>query len=128
MENKRRNIADYKIIKEANGERFRFFCEASGGAICTTGPIRADTPEEALTVAWNTEGKKHFNRCGKCGRWICNAMTNADTLECVDCSPWENPPRFCPSCGKEIKTTSLYCSVCGIRLMYGGRDAYVAAE
>ncbi len=128
MENKMQDTASYKIIKEANGERFRFFCAGSGGAICTTPPIRAESSEEALQIAWVTEGRKHFNRCAKCGRWVCNAMTNADTLECVDCSPWEDPPKFCSSCGKKVEMTSLYCSACGIRLMYGGRDAYVTAE
>ncbi len=127
MENKRPNVARYKIINEETGNRYRFFCEASGGAVCTTRPIRAETPEQELLLAWETEGRKHFNRCGKCGKWICNVMTNADTLACVDCSPWENPPRFCPACGKEIRAAALYCNACGVRLMYGGGDADASA-
>lgn len=126
MENKKRRVTSYKIIKEATGTRFRFFCEASGGAVCTTNPICAETPDKALMLAWETEGREHFNRCAKCGRWVCNAMTNADTLECVDCSPWENPPKFCPSCGKRIEGSSLYCSECGVKLMYGG-DVHASA-
>lgn len=26
-------------------------------------------------------------------------MYNADVMECVDCAPWENVPKFCPECG-----------------------------
>ncbi len=127
MENKRPTIARYKIIKEENGNRYRFFCESSGGAVCTTDPINGENPEKELLFAWESEGRKHFNRCGKCGKWVCNAMTNADTLECVDCSPWENPPRFCPSCGKKIGTVGLYCDGCGVRLMYGRGNANASA-
>ncbi len=120
MENKKPDVASYKIIKEVSGNRFRFFCEASGGAVCTTNPIRAETHEDALRVAWESVGRAYFNKCAKCGKWVCNVMTNADTLECVDCSPWEEPPKYCPSCGKKISLTSLYCSECGVKLMYGG--------
>lgn len=122
MEDKRPDIARYQVIKEETGNRYRFFCQGSGGAVCTTRPIRAETPEQELMLAWKSEGREHFNRCSRCGSWVCNAMTNADTLECVDCSPWENPPRFCPLCGKEIKVASLYCNGCGSRLMYRGGD------
>ena len=122
MENKKMDIARYSIIKEETGNRYRFYCEASGGALCTTHPIRAETPEQELSLAWETEGKKYFNRCRKCGKWVCNAMTNADTLECVDCSPWKNPPKFCSSCGKEVEPMSLYCTECGIRLKIGGGE------
>ncbi len=119
MEKKKPDIARYKIIREAIGNRYRFFCEASGAAVYTSGPIRADTPDEELKLAWEG-GRQHFNRCQKCGKWVCNAMTNADTLSCVDCSPWENPPRYCPACGIKLEGIDPYCRACGTRLMYGG--------
>ena len=120
MENKRPDVPRYRIIKEGNGNRYRFFCESSGGAVCTTLPVKAEAPDDELMLAWESEGKHHFNKCGKCGKWVCNAMTNADTLQCVNCSPWENPPRFCTFCGKEIVKPSLFCDECGKKLMYGG--------
>ncbi len=119
MERKDRVSARYTIIHEESGRRYRFFCEASGAAVYTSGPLRADTPDRETELAWE-EGKQHFNRCQICGKWVCNAMTNADTLACVDCSPWENPPKYCPGCGIPLKGINLYCQVCGTRLMYGG--------
>ncbi len=42
----------YKILADTNGNRYRFFCDLSGAAVCTTGPIRADTEEKELEDAW----------------------------------------------------------------------------
>ncbi len=118
-----RRTAPYKIVAETTAGRvFRFFCEASGAAVCTTKLIQADTDNEALLFAWQNEGKNHFNKCHACGRWICDAMYNADVLNCVDCSPWEDPPNFCPKCGIQIPQGDTFCRKCGVRLMYGGDD------
>ena len=114
--------ASFKIIHTKDGNKYRFFCEACGGAVCTTKPIRADTPEKELQIAWESEGKKHFNLCHCCGKWICDAMYNADTLSCVDCTPWEDPPDYCPNCGCKVPEGNTFCNECGIRLMYGGES------
>lgn len=119
MTNKTYATAKYKIIADSGGNRYRFFCDSSGMLLCTTAPIRADTQAEELKLAWETEGKKHFNCCAKCGRFICDAMYNADTGECVDCSPWEELPKYCSHCGKVIPNHETFCRDCGIRLRYG---------
>lgn len=124
MEQKDRRSANYTIIKAAAGNRYRFYCEASGAAVYTSKPIPADAPD-ALEGAW-AEARQHFNRCQKCGKWVCNVMTNADTLSCVDCSPWENPPRYCPGCGIALEGVNPYCRACGSRLMYGGERSAAA--
>ena len=113
--------ASFKIIHTKDGNRYRFFCEACGGAVCTTKPIRADTPEKELQIAWESEGKYRFNKCTKCGRYISDAMYNADVLKCVDCVPWEKKPRYCAHCGKELPSSpnSKYCKDCGAKLQYG---------
>ena len=82
--------ATYKVISEKSGNRYQFFCDLSGALCCTTKPIKIDNPQKELEFAWNNEGKMMFNRCVKCGKWISDVMYNPDTLECVDCSPWEN--------------------------------------
>ncbi len=116
-----RRTAPYRIVAETTaGKVFRFFCEASGAAVSTTKPIRAETENGALLLAWQNEGKQHFNKCHACGKWICDAMYNADVFNCVDCSPWEDPPSFCPKCGAPIPTGDTFCHSCGIKLMYGG--------
>ena len=111
--------AKYKIIADSGGSRYRFYCDASGMIVCTTKPIRADTQEEELRIAWETQGKQHFNHCTKCGKWISDAMYNADTGKCVDCSVWEAKPNYCAHCGKKIAARDTFCRECGTRLRYG---------
>ena len=110
--------AAYRILDGKDGRRYRFFCEASGMLLVTTEPVCRETPEEELEAAWKEQGIKHFNRCGKCGKWVCDAMYNADVLHCADCTPWENKPKFCPHCGIKVGISDNYCRKCGIKLQY----------
>ena len=120
MGNQYNSTAKYKVIADSGGIRYQFFCEASGALIHTTNPVYADSREEALKIAWETEGRAHFNQCQKCGRWVSTVMYNADVFECVDCTPWENAPHFCKQCGVENSSRDTYCSKCGTKLQYGG--------
>ena len=86
--------------------------------LVTTEPICRETPEEELEAAWKEQGLKHFNQCEKCGRWVCDPMYNVDVMHCVDCTPWENKPKFCPRCGIKVGISDVYCRKCGIRLQY----------
>jgi len=113
--------APYKCIADAGGIRYRFYCHLSGAHVCTTGPYRADTPEQALALAWDREGKQHFNVCHRCGRWVSDAMFNAEVLECVDCAPYEALPRYCKHCGVKLHTHGKTCPACGKPLFYEGR-------
>lgn len=112
--------ANYKILTDADGYQVSFYCAISNAWIHTSGRIRADTPEQALELAWKNEGKKHFNQCHKCGRWVSDVMYNADVLECVDCAPWEDTPNYCPQCGKRLTSPGVTCPHCGSRLRYEG--------
>lgn len=114
--------ARYQIISNAGEHRYRFFCGRSNMAVCTTRPIRADTPEMELQLAWESEGKQMFNRCHRCGEWVSDAMYNADTLECVVCSPWESQPDFCPKCGERVPSSDDFCRKCGTKLLYRGGE------
>lgn len=122
MRTEKTKTAAYKITSDSNGRVVQFFCDASGMLLCTTEPIKAVTEEEALHIAWEAKGRKHFNLCHKCGRWVSTVMYNADTLECVDCSPWENAPKFCKNCGVKVFSGDVYCHRCGEKLRYGGED------
>ena len=119
MAMKDRATAKYRVIADSGGSRYRFFCDVSGMALCTTDPIRGDTQEEELKTAWETEGRQHFNRCSKCGKWVSDPMYNADILQCVDCAPWQEKPNYCSHCGIAIAPSDRYCTACGAHLRYG---------
>lgn len=122
MANQMNRTADYKIMIGTGNNRYRFYCGISGAAVCTTKPIRADTQEEELRIAWENEGKESFNFCHKCGRWVCDAMYNPDVLECVNCAPIEKKPLYCQHCGEKIPADDTFCRKCGSRLTYGGEE------
>ena len=114
-----RKTAAYQIVSDRMGRRCRFFCDLSGALVYTSDPLPADTQEDGLLWAWYGEGRKHFNLCRSCGRWVCDPMYNADTLECVACSPWEEQPVFCPHCGEKVSGNEIFCQSCRRRLRYG---------
>ncbi len=111
--------AKYRIIIDPGGNRYRFFCDCSGMVVCTTKPVCAETQEAELKLAWESEGRQHFNHCSRCGKHVSDAMYNVDTGQCVDCSVWEASPKYCAHCGKKISTPDTFCRQCGVRLRYG---------
>lgn len=118
MENRR--TANYKVIADPDGFRFQFFCDLSDVRVCTVKVTGDYAQEQALDAAWKTEGRKKFNHCEKCGRWISDAMYNSEVHECVKCAPWENYPLYCHQCGRKITDTKKYCPWCGALLRYEG--------
>lgn len=114
--------APYRIISDAGGHRYRFYCERSGMAVCMTKPLMANSQEEELGLAWESEGRKHFSRCPTCGKWVSDVMYNVDTMQCVDCSPWEGPTFFCPNCGVQTSQIHPFCQNCGAKLLYARGD------
>lgn len=119
MQTKVGNAARYKIIAGTEGNRYQFFCELSGALVCTSEPVLLDSSEQELRFAWESEGKKQFNRCQRCGRWISDTVYNVETLECVECSPWEEEPSYCPHCGEKTQSGDVFCTKCKNRLRYG---------
>lgn len=72
-----KKTAAYRVIAGPGGKRvFRFYCDISGELCCVTKSIRADTEDEALEIAWETEGRWAFDRCPQCGRYVSSAMFN----------------------------------------------------
>ena len=112
--------AAYKVIEKDGGRCYRFFCEASGMAMVTTGVYRGVPAADEAETVWTREGREHFNLCHKCGKWVMDAMFNADALECVSCAPWENIPQFCKFCGTKVHTADNVCPKCGKQMIYGG--------
>jgi len=112
----------YKTITETEGNRYRFYCALSGALVCTTEPIQAESAEEELLIAWERFGKKYFNLCHKCGRWVIDAVYNADVWECVECAPYEEEPKYCKNCGVRVENPSGSCPDCGHKLIYEGKE------
>ena len=118
-----KKTAAYKVIADAGGNRYQFFCDLSGALLCTTTPYHAAAPEQELLLAWESEGKPKFNLCCKCGKWVSDVMFNADVHECVECAPWQEVPNYCPHCGKKLTDPEWFCPSCGTKLLYeGGKE------
>ena len=114
----RGRTAPYRMITSDKGRRYHFFCEVSGMLVATSNPTFAQTEEDALYIAWERDGKNHFNRCQKCGKWVSDEMYNADTLNCAICTPWEDTPHFCSQCGQRVDPDDVFCRKCGSKLRY----------
>lgn len=114
-----RKTARYRILAGPEGNRYQFLCDVSGALVCTTEPVFLDTPERELQFAWESEGKKCFNMCHRCGKWVSDIVYNAETFECVECSVWEDTPAYCPHCGEKVEEESIFCTKCKNRLKYG---------
>lgn len=115
--------ATYKIVPDIEGVRLKFYCDLSGMLLCTSSVYKISDDKDAdsaLNEAWISEGRENFNLCHKCGSWVSDLMYNADVLECVNCSPWEEIPEYCPKCGSKVSNQAVFCEKCGNRLMYGG--------
>lgn len=119
MENVKRATSKYKVIKDSSGYRYQFNCDLSNLTVYTSKVYFASSESDGLQRAWEEEGHKNFNQCHRCGRFVCDAMYNADVLECVACAPWEDPPMFCPHCGTKLQEGDTYCRDCGAKLQYG---------
>lgn len=114
--------ASYKIQNTKSGNVYTFFCDVSGAKCVETSAYIDTDPGRELMSAWKTEAKKHFNLCHKCGKWVMDVMYNPDVFNCVQCSPIEDIPDYCPECGERISGSSVFCHKCGARLMYGGDE------
>ena len=113
-------IARYDILTGTKGKQYRFRCDVSGEMICLTNPVHAaESAGQELMSVWESEGRQHFNRCRRCGRWVSDAAYNAATLACIECSPWEEDhPLYCFWCGERAAQGQIFCEGCGHRLQY----------
>lgn len=115
-----RKTANYKAVTDSRGYRFLFYCDVSDAHVCTTEKIYPGSAPEALLSAWEQEGRSRFNQCHKCGRWVMDAVYNAEVLECVECAPYEPIPNYCKTCGAKIQSLGKCCPSCGKNLIYEG--------
>lgn len=110
--------AKYEVISCRNGNRYKFIDELSGAVIVETKPIKVNSQEDGLAVAWERYGRMYFNKCTKCGKYVSDMMFNADVNNCVKCTPWEMRPHYCSVCGESVALADKFCRRCGTELQY----------
>lgn len=115
--------AEYRVLAEQDGCRYSFLCAVTGAQFRTEGCYRAEDPEQQALLAWEAEGRGHFNQCRKCGRWVFDIAFNPEVLECIACAPFEAQARFCKTCGARVPPHGRTCPTCGKALYYEGVDA-----
>lgn len=118
--------AEYQHTPEETGNRYHFRCGVTGARFSTAQTYHAATPQQELLLAWQTEGRSHFNQCQRCGNWVVDAAYNPLVLECVVCAPFEEEARFCPSCGARVTSRTRLCPQCAAPLYYEGVGAHDA--
>ncbi len=79
-------MVGYEVRTTPRGKRYAFFCQLTGEEVCQTEPITEQNPQLALALA-KKSARPYFNRCQKCGRWICDKAYNIDEMMCVECAP-----------------------------------------
>ncbi len=112
--------AAYQLLPEKDGNRYSFRCGVTGARFSTRQIYYGDSPQQELMLAWQAEGRGHFNQCRRCGEWVVDAAYNPLVLECVICAPFEDEVRFCKSCGARAPKDRRTCPVCGASLYYEG--------
>lgn len=120
-----KKTAAYRVIAGPGGKRvFRFYCDISGELCCVTKSIRADTEDEALEIAWETEGRWAFDRCPQCGRYVSSCHVQHQREAVSGLRPLgERIPVFCHHCGIRLKDPdAFFCPACGARLLVGGTE------
>ena len=117
-----KNTAKFRKVPDLNGNRYYFYCDLSGALVCITKPYKSQDSQEELLIAWENEARWQFDKCQKCGKWVSSIMFNADVLECVDCAPWEEKPKFCKHCGEAVVADEDKCTKCGLALRYQGGE------
>lgn len=115
-------IPAYKTVREGEGIRYKFLCELSEAAVCTTEVYDAPSIEEGAALAWVKEGRSFFNHCKKCSRYVSDAMFNVEVLECVACAPYEAEAKYCKSCGARVSDSRNPCPECSKPLVYLGKE------
>lgn len=92
---------DYMIRPERIGYRLAFYC-----SLCQTSYtvfITGTRPDAEEFEAAQREAKRHFNRCHRCHRWVCDKHYNESVMMCTGCAPPEGEKRKKPAGGGSRK-------------------------
>lgn len=73
------------MVEEDGFYRFTFFCSLCDAGH-TTGRICASSAGAARVIA-EQDARPYFNRCHRCGKWVCDAHYNESVFMCTSCAP-----------------------------------------
>ncbi|MGB4661351.1 MAG: hypothetical protein WBI07_19415 [Mobilitalea sp.] len=74
----------YKIKKHLNGYSFIFYCDLCNKKYETI-IINQNSLQDTIDLAQKT-AKQYFNKCHKCGKWICDEHYDENLMLCTLCS------------------------------------------
>lgn len=108
-----------RAIRQLDPEELRRLRDFVAGLEAAGGRRRRMTatsaPPRACSICgWScpdlspAEARLRFNRCSRCGAWVCDAHFNENRGLCVRCAP-----RICRHCGRPVLPGSQFCTVCG---------------
>lgn len=113
----------YKTHHMANGFSFTFYCDLCEKSF-DTDEFLTDSFVQAFYEA-QAISKPYFNKCHKCGKWICDEHYNENVMMCVECQPkgeaLKNEKKenkyimspICKRCGSRVETENCFCTKCG---------------
>ena len=75
----------YEVQTKKDGFCCTFYCDLGDDyySICIDG---VDSADDALELS-KMNARLHFNRCHRCGRWVCDAHYNEGQMMCIRCAP-----------------------------------------
>jgi len=74
----------YKTHRTIDGFSFTFYCDLCQSSYQTE-EIKTDSFVTAFQKGQEV-ARLYFNRCCKCGKWVCDEHYNEDVMECIECS------------------------------------------
>ena len=78
--------ARFSLKRTRNGSIYTFFCGLTGKPVYESAPIPEGDKGHAESVA-KTQARPQFNRCAKCGKWVCDEAYDIDSMQCLSCAP-----------------------------------------
>lgn len=110
----------YVTQRIKDGFSFTFYCDLCQRSY-ETEEIKTESFTEALQKAQSV-AYLYFNKCHKCGKWICDEHYDESIMECVECSALKTRKqikknlkntRKCKKCGTYIEEENCFCTLCG---------------
>lgn len=75
----------YTVQRVGEHYRFTFLCDRSGTVHTVETLYPVHPGGDALAEAWE-DARRYFNRCHRCGAWVCDEAYSPDEMLCAVCA------------------------------------------